>query len=94
MPIHLETHLRAQRATGRKLLVPYVTGGLLKSVVFGYLIGAVGCYYGMNTTGGTQGVGNATTRAVVTASVLVVFSDFVMTKLIWIFDAMIRSGTI
>ena len=71
-----------------------VTGGLFKSVVFGFLIGAVGCYYGLNTSGGTQGVGNATTRAVVTASVFVVFSDFVLTKMIWIFEGLVRSGTI
>ena len=69
-----------------------VVGGLVKAIIFGFLIGTVGCYMGMNTTGGTQGVGNSTTRAVVTASVLVVFSDFILTKFIWIIEAMFRSG--
>lgn len=71
-----------------------VAGGLIKAIVFGFLIGAVGCYYGMTTTGGTQGVGSATTRAVVMASVLVVFFDFVLTKLIWLFEHAVRTGGI
>jgi phospholipid/cholesterol/gamma-HCH transport system permease protein len=69
-------------------------GGLFKSVVFGFLIGATGCYMGLTTTGGTQGVGNSTTRAVVTASVLVVFFDFVLTKLLWMIENAIRGGTL
>jgi phospholipid/cholesterol/gamma-HCH transport system permease protein len=68
-------------------------GGLLKSVVFGFLIGATGCYMGLTTSGGTQGVGNSTTRAVVTASVLVVFFDFVLTKVLWMLENAIRGGT-
>ena len=62
--------------------------------MFGYIIGTVGCYYGMTTSGGTQGVGNATTKAVVMASVLVVFSDFVLTKGLWILENLFRSGGI
>ena len=69
-----------------------VTGGLFKSVVFGFLIGITGCYYGMNTSGGTQGVGNSTTRSVVTATVLVMLADFILTQALWVFDAMIRKG--
>ncbi|NCN40911.1 ABC transporter permease [bacterium] len=69
-----------------------VLGGLFKSVVFGFLIGSTGCYYGMRTTGGTQGVGQATTKSVVAASVLVVLSDFLLTKAIWIFDNMFTAG--
>jgi phospholipid/cholesterol/gamma-HCH transport system permease protein len=69
-----------------------VTGGLIKSVFFGFLIGATGCYYGMTTTGGTQGVGNSTTRAVVTATVLVLLSDFILTQLLWIIESMARTG--
>jgi phospholipid/cholesterol/gamma-HCH transport system permease protein len=67
-------------------------GGLLKAVVFGLIIGNVGCYYGMTTSGGTQGVGNATTKSVVTASVMVVSFDFIMTKGMWLVEAYARGG--
>ena len=67
-------------------------GGLLKSIVFGFLIGSIGCFIGLNTRGGTQGVGTATTRAVVVASVSVVAADFVLTKAIWIFEYAFRAG--
>lgn len=69
-----------------------VMGGIFKSIVFGFLIGTTGCYYGLKTTGGTQGVGQSTTKSVVSASVLVVIFDFVLTKLIWILELMFRSG--
>ncbi len=42
-----------------------VITGLVKPLVFGFIIATVGCYYGMNTKGGTQGVGRSTTQAVV-----------------------------
>ncbi len=69
-----------------------VMGGIFKSVVFGFLIGVTGCYCGLATSGGTQGVGQATTRSVVMASVLVVFSDFIMTKFLWLLEHFFRSG--
>src|SRR5262252_5873064 len=56
--------------------------GLSKPVVFGFIIASVGCYYGMSARGGTQGVGRATTQAVVSASVLIVVTDFFLTKLL------------
>jgi phospholipid/cholesterol/gamma-HCH transport system permease protein len=56
--------------------------GLLKPVVFGFIIGMVGCYFGLRTRGGTRGVGQNTTRAVVTASILVIVSDFFLSKII------------
>src|SRR6202162_3406137 len=43
--------------------------GLLKPVIFGFIIATIGCFYGMNARGGTQGVGRATTQAMVAASV-------------------------
>jgi phospholipid/cholesterol/gamma-HCH transport system permease protein len=52
--------------------------GLVKPLFFGFLIATVGCFYGMNTTGGTQGVGRSTTQAVVVASVLIIASDLVI----------------
>ncbi|MBM4317119.1 MAG: ABC transporter permease [Deltaproteobacteria bacterium] len=60
--------------------------GILKTSFFGLVIALTGCYYGMNTQGGTQGVGQSTTKSVVTSSLLIVVSDFVMTKLFWIFE--------
>ncbi len=71
-----------------------VMGGLIKSVVFGFIIGVVGCYVGMTTTGGTQGVGSSTTKAVVTSSVLILFSDFILTKAIWILEMAVRTGSL
>jgi phospholipid/cholesterol/gamma-HCH transport system permease protein len=55
--------------------------GLIKPIFFGFIIATIGCFYGMNTKGGTQGVGRATTQAVVVSSVLIIFSDFILSKL-------------
>lgn len=71
-----------------------VVGGLFKSLVFGFLIGMTGCYYGMNTSGGTQGVGNSTTRAVVTGTVLVLLFDFILTQFLWVIENLARSGSL
>jgi phospholipid/cholesterol/gamma-HCH transport system permease protein len=54
--------------------------GLVKPVLFGFIIATVGCYYGMTARGGTQGVGRATTQAVVAASVLIVVTDLFVTQ--------------
>ncbi len=56
--------------------------GLLKPIVFGFLVGMVGCYCGLRTRGGTQGVGRSTTQSVVTASILVIVADFFLSKLV------------
>lgn len=56
--------------------------GLVKPVLFGFIIATVGCYYGLSTRGGTQGVGRSTTQAVVVASVLIIAVDFFATKLL------------
>lgn len=55
--------------------------GLLKPFVFAIVLSLVGCYYGMRTTGGTQGVGRATTQAVVVASVWVVVLTFLIGRI-------------
>ncbi len=54
--------------------------GIAKTFVFGWIIAMVGCYFGLTASGGTVGVGRATTRAVVTASISVLISDFFLTK--------------
>jgi phospholipid/cholesterol/gamma-HCH transport system permease protein len=58
-----------------------VIQGLLKPFVFGGIISVTGCYYGLKTTGGTEGVGLATTRTVVTASVLILVVDYFLTQI-------------
>jgi phospholipid/cholesterol/gamma-HCH transport system permease protein len=49
--------------------------GILKGLVYGYLIGSIGTYVGYNTSGGAKGVGIATTKAVVLASVTIFIAD-------------------
>lgn len=56
--------------------------GLSKPPIFGFIIATVGCYYGLSAKGGTQGVGRATTQAVVAASVLILITDVFYTKLL------------
>lgn len=56
--------------------------GLIKPVIFGFIIATVGCFYGMNARGGTQGVGRATTQAMVAASVLILAMDLIVTRFI------------
>ena len=58
--------------------------GILKTIVFGLVIGVTACYYGMTSKAGTLGVGIATTQAVVTSSIIVVVSDFFLTKFFWV----------
>ncbi len=58
--------------------------GLIKPLVFGAMISGVACYYGLNTRGGTKGVGEAVTRTVVVSSVLIFLMDAVITKLLFL----------
>jgi len=57
-----------------------VTQGLIKPFFFAVLVSLIGCYQGLRTTGGTEGVGRSTTRAMVVASVLIVVVDLFITK--------------
>jgi phospholipid/cholesterol/gamma-HCH transport system permease protein len=58
-----------------------VWSGLVKAAVFGFLIALMGCYQGYNSRGGAQGVGAATTVAVVSASILILAVDYVLTEM-------------
>ncbi len=58
-----------------------VISGLVKAAVFGFLIALMGCYHGFNSTGGAQGVGRATTNAVVSASILILVTNYLVTEL-------------
>jgi phospholipid/cholesterol/gamma-HCH transport system permease protein len=60
-----------------------VVSGLQKSVIFGAIIALMGCFHGFNAKGGAEGVGLATTRAVVLASVLILVSDYIMATILF-----------
>ena len=55
--------------------------GFTKSMLFAFILATVGCYQGLNVRGGTQGVGRATTQAVVVSSVMIIIADTFLTKL-------------
>jgi len=63
------------------LVIGDAISGLSKSIFFGFLIATLGCYIGLATTGGADGVGRATTRSVVFASLSVLIADLFLTKL-------------
>jgi phospholipid/cholesterol/gamma-HCH transport system permease protein len=58
-----------------------VISGLVKASVFGFIIALMGCYNGYNSKGGAQGVGQATTNAVVSASILILTFNYFITEL-------------
>ena len=58
-----------------------VLQGLLKPLIFGLTLSLVGCFYGLRTKGGTQGVGRATTQAMVASAVLILILDVMITKI-------------
>jgi phospholipid/cholesterol/gamma-HCH transport system permease protein len=64
------------------LRYPDIIQGLVKPLFSGFIIASIGCFYGMRTSGGTEGVGRSTIQAVVTASVLIIFVDFLVTQVL------------
>jgi phospholipid/cholesterol/gamma-HCH transport system permease protein len=62
------------------LEVSDVISGLAKAAVFGFIVATMGCYHGMNSGRGAQGVGRATTSAVVSASILILASNYILTE--------------
>lgn len=57
-----------------------VTSGLVKASAFGFIISLMGCYHGFHSKGGAQGVGAATTNAVVSASILILLTNYMLTE--------------
>jgi len=57
--------------------------GLIKALVFGAVVGLIGCYKGFNTEGGAEGVGKATTGAVVISCMLILILDYFLSALLW-----------
>jgi len=58
-----------------------VASGLIKATVFGFIIALMGCYHGYNSEQGAQGVGRATTNAVVSAAILIFAANYLLTTL-------------
>jgi phospholipid/cholesterol/gamma-HCH transport system permease protein len=65
----------------RALVWNDVAQGLVKPFVFAFIVALIGCFYGLRTTGGTQGVGRSTTQAMVTASVLIFVLTYFITQI-------------
>jgi phospholipid/cholesterol/gamma-HCH transport system permease protein len=60
-----------------------VFSGLVKAAVFGFIIAMMGCYHGFRSKGGAQGVGRATTNAVVSSAILILAANFLLTSLLF-----------
>ncbi len=66
--------------TQQYLVTSDVVSGLVKAAAFGFIVALMGCYHGYYSRGGAQGVGQATTAAVVSASILILFFDYAITQ--------------
>lgn len=67
------------QTTFKYLALKDINTGLIKSFVFAMIIALIGCYQGLNTKGGAEGVGKATTRSVVTSFILIILADCALT---------------
>ncbi len=77
----LDFNAAAYMANTLDFLEPWdVLSGLVKAAVFGFIVAVMGCYHGMNSGRGAQGVGRATTNAVVSSSILILASNYVLTE--------------
>lgn len=62
------------------LTIADITSGMIKGAVFGFIVALMGCYFGMNSGRGAQGVGRATKLAVVTSSVMILAANYILTE--------------
>ncbi len=69
-------------ATFQSVDITDLVGGLMKTLFFGFFISVIACQRGLTTTGGTEGVGRATTETVVMTSVVTLISDFILTSIL------------
>jgi len=76
LPFSCADHREGLRGLGRGVRSPPLT----KPLFSGFIIATVGCYFGMTTKGGTQGVGRSTTQAVVVSSVFIIVVDFIVSR--------------
>ena len=66
------------------MLEPFdIIGGLIKAVVFGFLIGLIGCYQGLKTKAGAKGVGESTTKAVVITIIAIFIVNFFLSYVLF-----------
>jgi len=70
-------------STAEYLETKDVVSGLVKAGVFGFIVALMGCYHGYHSRGGAQGVGSATTYAVVSASVMILLFDYLLSALLF-----------
>lgn len=77
---------RYQRSLFYTIVIRDVLDGLIKSAFFGFIFVSIACFKGLSTSGGTEGVGRATTSAVVTGSIMIFVSNFFITKLLIILN--------
>jgi phospholipid/cholesterol/gamma-HCH transport system permease protein len=69
------------RTSLESVLLTDLFSGLLKTPVFGFIISIVGCHFGLTTKGGTEGVGQSTTRTVVVVSIAILIADYLLTRI-------------
>jgi phospholipid/cholesterol/gamma-HCH transport system permease protein len=69
--------------TAANLTSEDIWSGVIKASVFGFIVALMGCYYGYHSRGGAQGVGAATTYAVVSASVMILLFDYLLTSVLF-----------
>lgn len=81
LELDLTTHTY-YRSVVNFVMIRDVMDGIMKSAVFGFILVSIACYQGLNCKGGTEGVGRATTLAVVIGSITILVSDFFLTKLL------------
>lgn len=80
--LHINPDLYMQ-TTFKYLELKDINTGLIKAFVFGTIIALIGCYEGLNTRGGAEGVGRATTRSVVISFILIILADCVITAVFY-----------
>jgi phospholipid/cholesterol/gamma-HCH transport system permease protein len=71
------------QTTFKYLEIKDIYTGIIKSFVFGIIIALIGCYEGLNTKGGAEGVGRATTRSVVISFILIILADCILTAIFY-----------
>jgi phospholipid/cholesterol/gamma-HCH transport system permease protein len=79
--LHIISGTQYWSTSWQALVLNDLAQGLIKPFLFGILISLIGCFYGLATTGGTQGVGRSTTQAVVSASIWIFVVTFLIDKI-------------
>lgn len=81
----LDGEFYMQKVYSTITLADYMSG-FGKTFFFALFVSITACYFGLNVKGGTQGVGIATTKSVVTSSIFILVGDYFLTKLFWVFE--------